>query len=564
MRKKFYLLIYIIIISATSFAQPQLFGLAKGDAGKIIKFDINANKLSTAYTLTSDKAQPTYNDLLLAQNGSLFGMTATGGSKGFGILFSYHPGSSTYTKLVDFDGANGHSPYGSLIEAGNGVLYGVTERGGANNHGSVFSYNYKTNKLTLLYSFTGSNGRSPYGSLLKTNDGKLYGMTASGGDFDMGTLFSFDPFRNEHKVLYHFNGTFGRSPYGSLVQAKDQKLYGVTQFGGSNGFGVIFSLAIDENPSFTKLADFNWANGAWPNNNLVEGDNGKLYGMTESGGAANFGVIFTFDPATLSLSSLWDFSDANGRSPYGALVKTSDKKMYGFTSRGGSLDKGVLFSFDPSTALTPYKKIADFDGSTGVNPSASLIEINNVILPLDLINFSATPINGKVLLEWIVEKESDIIKYEIQRSSNGIDFTTIGALNAINSLTQHRYSFTDPLPAKGKNYYRIKIHERYNASHYSTIKVTTISSSAFEAKLLPNPVSTNANIQLLLSDKSPVKIKLYNIQGHLIKQWNYNMLDKGDHFLPISVEDIIAGNYAIAIETNEFMQVLQMIKINKR
>ena len=45
-----------------------------------------------------------------ANDGKLYGMTASGGSSGFGVIFSFDPSSSTYTKLKDFDGTNGANP----------------------------------------------------------------------------------------------------------------------------------------------------------------------------------------------------------------------------------------------------------------------------------------------------------------------------------------------------------------------------------------------------------------------------------------------------------------------
>ena len=559
MRNLIFTLSLIIISTTCCFAQAQLFGFTKGEAGKIIKFDVNTKKLSTAYNLTADKAEPAYNDLLLAQNGRLYGMSMGGGEKNYGILFSYDPASGFYTKLADFNGANGRAPYGSLVEASNGILYGMTQSGGANNHGTIFSYNYKTNKLTLLHSFTGNGGRSPYGSLYKAKDGKLYGMTASGGANDLGTIFSFSTERNEHKVLHHFDGSLGQSPYGSLVQAEDGKLYGMTQFGGAHGFGVVFLLLPGITPAYTKLADFNWTNGAWPNSSFVAGKGGKLYGMTESGGANNYGVIFSFDINNQSLSNISQFSDANGRSPYGSLVMASDKKLYGMTSRGGSYDKGVLFSIDP--VATVYKKQTDFNGTNGLNPAASLIEVNNVILPLTLINFSAITNSGNVALAWTVEKEYDIEKYEIERSNNGINFSTIGFVAAVNSESAHHYFFTDAQPAGGKNYYRIKIHERYTAPHYTPIKVVTVDDNgAFTVKLLPNPATSKSQVYIKLSAKSNVQVKVYNLHGHLVKQASHGMLDKGNHYLPLWVNDIAAGSYMVVVETNEARHVVQLIK----
>ena len=61
-------------------------------------------------------------------------------------------------------------------------LWGMTQIGGDNNLGVIFKYNLISNTHTNLFSFDGSqSGSYPFGSLLKASDGNLYGMNSSGG-----------------------------------------------------------------------------------------------------------------------------------------------------------------------------------------------------------------------------------------------------------------------------------------------------------------------------------------------------------------------------------------------
>ena len=66
-----------------------------------------------------------------ASNGKLYGLTEFGGTNNLGVLFEYDISTSTYTKKIDFDGANhGSEPKGTLLEASNGKFYGTTTKGG--------------------------------------------------------------------------------------------------------------------------------------------------------------------------------------------------------------------------------------------------------------------------------------------------------------------------------------------------------------------------------------------------------------------------------------------------
>ena len=111
-------------------------------------------------------------------------MTAGGGSNGFGVIFSFDPSTSTYTRLKDFDGiVSGAFPNGSLVQAGNGKLYGMTNSGGNSQQGVIFSFDPSTYTYTKLKDFVYNSidGSAPLGSLMLASNGKLYGMTWNGG-----------------------------------------------------------------------------------------------------------------------------------------------------------------------------------------------------------------------------------------------------------------------------------------------------------------------------------------------------------------------------------------------
>src|SRR6185295_1267809 len=146
-------------------------------------------------------------------------------------------------------GAFGLAPASSLIQAHDGKFYGMVVSGGADNFGSIYSYDPLSGVYTLLKSLSDIDGRYPTGSLLEASDGKLYGMTNGGSSDNNGILFSYDPQTSICTKLYDFlsyaasnDGTF---PYGSLIQGSDGKLYGVTCAGGEDNGGAIFSFDIN-------------------------------------------------------------------------------------------------------------------------------------------------------------------------------------------------------------------------------------------------------------------------------------------------------------------------------
>ncbi|HTA63853.1 MAG TPA: choice-of-anchor tandem repeat GloVer-containing protein, partial [Bacteroidia bacterium] len=182
--KKLLLITCSLFFSITSYAQTQLWGMTQAggqyNAGAIFKTDGSGNNETVQQSLfLYEGANPYYTNLTQASDGMLYGMTSGGGKNLDGILFQYDPATSTYTKKLDFAGAtNGQSPYGSLMQASDGKLYGMTYQGGTNNMGVIFQYDPATSTSTKKLDFVGAaNGQYPNGSLMQASDGKLYGMT---------------------------------------------------------------------------------------------------------------------------------------------------------------------------------------------------------------------------------------------------------------------------------------------------------------------------------------------------------------------------------------------------
>ena len=102
----------------------------------------------------------------------------------FALLFSAtaRPTAAILETLYDFP-TNSH-PYARIVLGFDGAFYGTTVTGGTNSFGTVFRMT-PVGETTILVSFTGTNGvrpgAYPYGDLVQATDGKLYGTTYSGG-----------------------------------------------------------------------------------------------------------------------------------------------------------------------------------------------------------------------------------------------------------------------------------------------------------------------------------------------------------------------------------------------
>jgi uncharacterized repeat protein (TIGR03803 family) len=296
-----------------------LYGMVIGGGNYGFGVIFSYNPTTTAYTVLVNFNGPNgsypLGSLVQASNGNLYGMTEEGGTNNVGVIFSYNPSTTAYSVLENFNVSNGSYPLGSLVQASNGNLYGMTEEGGTNGLGVIFSYNPSTTTYSVLENFGGTNGSFPAGSLVQASNGNLYGMTEEGGIYGLGVIFSYNPSTTVYSVLENFSTPNGSVPYGSLVQASNGNLYGMTEAGGTNNGGVIFSY----NPfttAYTVLENFNGTNGSNPLGNLMQASDGNLYGMTYEGGANNVGVIFSYNPSIALYTKLADLSSVTGDNPY--------------------------------------------------------------------------------------------------------------------------------------------------------------------------------------------------------------------------------------------------------
>ncbi len=189
---------------------------------------------------------------LLNVGGTLFGTTEGGGSasctpNGCGTVFSVAPVTGTETVVHAFQGgSDGASPYGGLIVVG-GLLYGTTTDGGGtgctHGCGTVFSLDPASGAEKIAYAFQNNgDGATPIGNLASIG-GILFGVTQVGGANIYGSIFALNPATGALTSLYSFTGgSDGANPYGGLI-AFDGVLYGTTQVGGANRDGTVFSVA---------------------------------------------------------------------------------------------------------------------------------------------------------------------------------------------------------------------------------------------------------------------------------------------------------------------------------
>lgn len=177
--------------------------------------------------------------------------------------------------------------------------------------------------------------------------------------------------------------------------------------------------------------------------------------------------------------------------------------------------------------------------------SDTVVVDNSCVTPVSLLYFNVTKHNRSAALNWATASESNNAGFSIERSPNGIAWTTIGFENSKavngNSSTLLEYNFTDAYPGQGVNYYRFKQTDIDGNYKYSPVKAITFAKADLSAmKIYPNPVQDKLYMEGL-TGKSLIAIK--NVAGKQVMLVRLN----GDAAKAIDVTPLAAGVYIIEV-----------------
>ncbi|HEY7099848.1 MAG TPA: choice-of-anchor tandem repeat GloVer-containing protein [Terriglobales bacterium] len=324
-----------------------------------------------SFTGQADGGQP-YKGVTMDAAGNLYGSAVIGGKfgacpeDGCGVVYKLtnNGGSWTQTVIHAFNGNDGYGPGQGLTFDTAGNLYGMTATGGQYGLGVIYQLRPQqdgTWKLRVIHHFTGGNDGSSgsAGRLLLDASGSLFGVATTGGANGKGTAFRLTPTQNDRwnfTTLYAFQGQPDAGfPYGALVGDPAGNLYGTTYWDGANNLGSVYQLSPGPGGKWRERVLYSFKGGRDGNSsisNLVIDKRGRLYGTTSEGGAGcSCGVIFR---VAKDANGVWKETIAyrfqgapDAGFAYNGMVADSSGNMFGATVHGGDDDEGSIYKFVP-------------------------------------------------------------------------------------------------------------------------------------------------------------------------------------------------------------------------
>lgn len=181
-------------------------------------------------------------------------------------------------------------------------------------------------------------------------------------------------------------------------------------------------------------------------------------------------------------------------------------------------------------------------------------------LPLQMGEFTAVKKTYGIQLNWETITEQNASHFEIERSADGINFASIGQVNAIgNSADKQLYSYLDGQPLPGTNLYRLKLIDNSAAFTYSRVVAVKNGANLINIELFPNPASDILQVQLPSSQKETVNITITDAAGRSVYSRSLQV-SQGNNAVSIPVQHFAKGTYYLIIDNKEGRRSKAFIK----
>lgn len=216
------------------------------------------------------------------------------------------------------------------------------------------------------------------------------------------------------------------------------------------------------------------------------------------------------------------------------------------TSTTGTTSSGTVYTTLAYTSFSPFT----FASAMGLNP-----------LPIELIDFTGTPIETGVLLEWETAIEINNDYFEVESSDDGESFRPIVRIPGKGNTSGSRvYRYIDAMPYQGINYYRLKQTDYDGTFTYTRMISVLVDNSPFKLLIYPNPVS-NGKFTLSGNIKSidqPVAVRMINSMGEV----KFQKLIQPDYTrfeVDFAIDSLPSGVYYISLQQGIFKSVRRVI-----
>ncbi|MFN3404301.1 MAG: T9SS type A sorting domain-containing protein [Cytophagaceae bacterium] len=212
---------------------------------------------------------------------------------------------------------------------------------------------------------------------------------------------------------------------------------------------------------------------------------------------------------------------------------------------------GIVNNCVSTIKNTAYAKIQ------GVNPDpAGEVIVNcNSTTPVTFLYFSGKPESKNALLSWATTKEKNNSHFVIEKSTDGINFYSIGKVKGKGSASEkNEYQFIDKEVSEDIIYYRL-IQTDFDGTETKTNTIVINFSHEEKITLYPNPYNTAAYIKVISPFEQNIYIRIESVSGELVSD-----LEKRSNDTIQLGEGLAEGMYLVKVFTNSSVKTFKLVK----
>ncbi len=336
-------------------------------------------------------------------------------------------------------------------------------------------------------------------------------------------------------------------------------------------------LTFDPNDNFSGVASFTYT---------VKDNNNNL-----STAAATYQIPVNVPPITSNVNAA-AMAASQGTTALPGLIGSDDGAVafYSILSLPDPMDGTLFLNNIPVTNLSQvdtltlvqatqlsFQPSAVFDGAIftytttdnlgviDVTPAVySIPYFNPAVLPIDLLSFSGIKSGTDNLLKWSTSQEINSDHFELEHSTDGVNFVKIATVNAKgNSSVRSDYSFTDIKVAGGIHYYRLKMIDKDNAFKYSSIvTLKRDGANSLLSSVSPNPFIDKIMITIQSENSIDTKFAIYDMNGRLITTMNKRLVKGINQVQMDKLANFGGGMYMLQIKNDDIEISTKLMKAN--
>lgn len=396
-------------------------------------------------------------------------------------------------------------------------------------------------------SFNSSNDIGKSGYLLS-----IYKDNNGNGEYDSGDSF-VDSTRTYANGFYQFRFTHGSGTEKYVIVSNTGDLPTNNSYTTNNVETVSFTdgRQTDENNNFG-FVDAN-------SNNLITG---KVYADPNQNGALE---SYEVGVAGVTVNLYFD-NNCNGSVNSGDQIIDNTTVgvdgLFAFIQNYTSTTSQqfcYIVKVDPNTfpagasLISTNLHTASFTSGGNTDPNNNF-GLWGGSVPVEWLDFNATPVNGGVELNWSTAMEENNSHFVIERTHDGAYWEVLGEVDGAGNSNQIKtYSFTDMFPYSDVNYYRIKQVDFDGKFDYSDVKMvhSIVNLNTGAIKMYPNPANnevtvgwnkTNNTKSVYVLDLNGRVVAEYQVENKTSLSIDLLNMDSGIYFIQI------VGNASIAPE----------------